>query len=48
MTRVASESATNIVRQRYDNIKECYTLSKKGSSMVLQNGQMFYLEPFAI
>ena len=25
-----------------------YTLRKKGSSMVLQNGQKFYLEPFAI
>ena len=25
-----------------------YTLRKKDSSMVLQNGQRFYLEPFAI
>ena len=25
-----------------------YTLRKKGSLMVLQNGQRFYLEPFGI
>ena len=28
--------------------KTIYTLRKKGSLMVLQNGQRFYLEPFGI
>ena len=36
------------VHLKYIQMCHRYTLRKKGSSMILQNGQRFYLVPFAI